>query len=91
METGSRFIIEYSKTALKDLKKLRRSEYWGKAKEILKILMIDPFKNPPPYKALCGEMTGYYSRRINIQHRIIYKVKGYIVEITGCWTHYHEN
>ncbi|MDR1232758.1 MAG: Txe/YoeB family addiction module toxin [Puniceicoccales bacterium] len=84
METGSSFVIEYSKTASKDLKKLRRSEYWEKAKEIIKILMVDPFKNPPPYKELCGEMIGHYSRQINIQYRIVYKVNGCVGEITEC-------
>jgi Txe/YoeB family toxin of toxin-antitoxin system len=91
METGNKFIVEYSKTALKDLKKLKKSRYWEKAEEIIQILMANPFKNPPPYKVLCGEMTGYYSRRINIQHRIVYRVRGCIVEIACCWTHYHEN
>jgi Txe/YoeB family toxin of toxin-antitoxin system len=88
---GNRFTIEYSKAALKDLKKLKKSEYWKKAKEILQILLIDPYQIPPPFERLTGEYVGYLSRRINIQHRIVYRVYGNVVEVAYCWTHYHEN
>jgi Txe/YoeB family toxin of toxin-antitoxin system len=90
MTIGNKFIVEYSKAARRDLKKLSRSEYWAKADAILQLLMVDPFQNPPPYEILSGDMKGYYSRRINVQHRIVYRVNNDVVEISECWTHYHE-
>jgi Txe/YoeB family toxin of toxin-antitoxin system len=81
--------LVFSKQGEKDLRKILKSEYKAKAIEIFDILMVDPFKNPPPFKRLTGEYVGYYSRRINIQHRIVYSVRGNVVEVACCWTHYH--
>jgi Txe/YoeB family toxin of toxin-antitoxin system len=91
MMSGNRFVIEYSKGARRDLKKLAKSEYVKKADAILQLLMVDPFQNPPAYGVLSGDMVGCYSRRINIQHRVVYRVdeNENIVEIVSCWTHYH--
>ena len=103
-----RLILMYkailSKQALKDLEKLKRtgSGYEKKAKELVDVVEEHPFKNPPPYEKLMGDLHGYYSRRINEQHRFVYAVlpndknltdengisyKG-IVHILRMWTHY---
>jgi Txe/YoeB family toxin of toxin-antitoxin system len=87
---NNNYRIFFAIRAKKDLKKLKESAYWGAASKILQILMVDPFQDPPPYEALSGEMVGYYSRRINIKHRIVYRVNDGMVKITQCWPHYHE-
>ncbi len=82
--------ILYSKQALKDSKKIIESGLQEKAKNLISIIKIDPFKNPPPYEKLIGDLSGAYSRRINIQHRLVYQVfeKEKIVRILRMWTHY---
>ncbi|MBN2089019.1 Txe/YoeB family addiction module toxin [candidate division KSB1 bacterium] len=82
--------ILYTKQAQKDAKKLSASGLKPKAEEILKILETDPFKVPPPYEKLLGDLSGAYSRKINIQHRIVYQVlkEEKIVKIIRMWTHY---
>lgn len=82
--------LKFSKYALKDAKKLEESRLDGKAKEILKILRENPYQNPPPYEKLKGDLQGKFSRRINIQHRIIYEVleEERVVKIYRMWTHY---
>jgi Txe/YoeB family toxin of toxin-antitoxin system len=64
----------YTKQAKKDAKKLSESNLKNKAQKILKVLEEDPFKEYPPYEILIGDLTGAFSRRINIQHRIVYQV-----------------
>lgn len=61
-----------------------------KAQELLDIIQVDPFQNPPPYEKLVGDLVGAYSRRINIQHRLVYKVLEVekTVKILRMWTHY---
>jgi toxin YoeB len=82
--------IVYAKQALKDAKKLAENGLKQKAQAILAILADDPFQNPPPYEKLVGDLSGAYSRRINIQHRLVYEVfiKEKIVRVLRMWTHY---
>jgi Txe/YoeB family toxin of toxin-antitoxin system len=80
----------YAKQALKDAKKLAASGLKPKAQELLAILAVDPFQNPPPYEKLVGDLAGTYSRRINIQHRLVYEVfiPENTVRVLRMWTHY---
>ena len=80
----------YSKFALKDAKKLSAAGLKEKTQALLDILEINPFQNPPPYEKLVGDLTGAYSRRINIQHRLVYEIfrKEKTVRILRMWTHY---
>jgi Txe/YoeB family toxin of toxin-antitoxin system len=82
--------LAYSKFALKDAKKLSAAGLRDKAQALLDILEIDPFQNPPPYEKLVGDLRGAYSRRINIQHRLVYEVfrKEKTVRVLRMWTHY---
>lgn len=82
--------IVYTKQAQKDAKKLSSSGLRGKAEKILKVLQENPFLSPPPFEKLVGDLDGAYSRRINIQHRIIYQVikKSKTVKVIRMWTHY---
>ena len=84
------FRLVFSKQALKDAKKLEQAGLDRKAKQLLKILREDPLQNPPPYEKLVGDLTGKYSRRINIHHRMVYKVleEEGIVVVFRMWTHY---
>ncbi|MFA6788622.1 MAG: Txe/YoeB family addiction module toxin [Arcobacteraceae bacterium] len=84
--------ILYSKLALKDAKKLSSANLDNKAKELIKIIRKNPFQNPPPYEKLVGNLNGSYSRRINIQHRVIYEVReeDKVVRISRMWSHYGE-
>ncbi len=83
--------LVFTKQAQKDAKKLARSSGLKKqAEEILNILKINPLKNPPRYEKLIGDLEGAYSRRINIQHRLVYQIieTQKIVKIMRMWTHY---
>jgi len=82
--------LAYSKFALKDAKKLSAAGLKDKAQTLLNILEIDPIQNPPPYEKLVGDLKGAYSRRINIQHRLVYEIlrKEKTVRILRMWTHY---
>ncbi|MGB0372570.1 MAG: Txe/YoeB family addiction module toxin [Opitutales bacterium] len=82
----------YSNQAQRDARKLKRSNLKEKAEAILSIIERDPFGTPPPYEALLGNLKGCYSRRINIQHRIVYEVyeEERKVLILRMWTHYGE-
>lgn len=82
--------LVFAKQALKDAKKLATSGLKPKAQELLAVLVNDPFQNPPPFEKLVGDLAGAYSRRINIQHRIVYEVfaKERIVRVLRMWTHY---
>lgn len=82
--------IAYSKQAMKDAVKLAASGLKPKAQELLTVLASDPFQNPPPFEKLVGDLVGAYSRRINIQHRIVYEVftQEKIVRVLRMWTHY---
>lgn len=82
--------LVYTKQAWKDAKKLTNAGLDIKAKQLLKILEINPFDNTPSYEKLIGDLEGAYSRRINIQHRIVYQVyqKEKVVKVIRMWTHY---
>lgn len=82
--------VVYAKHALKDAKKLSAAGLKEKAQEILEVLAIDPFQNPPAYEKLVGDLDGAYSRRINIQHRLVYEVfkKERTVRVLRMWSHY---
>ncbi len=84
------WVIVYAKHAIKDAKKLAASGLKAKAQQLLAILENDPFQNPPPYEKLIGDLAGAYSRRINIQHRIVYEVflKEKTVRVLRMWSHY---
>jgi Txe/YoeB family toxin of toxin-antitoxin system len=80
----------YTKQAQKDAKKLADAGLKDKARQLLEILKIDPFQNPPPFEKLVGNLYGAYSRRINIQHRLIYEVLTHNkqIKVLRLWTHY---
>lgn len=82
--------IVYSKPALKDAKKISASGLKPKTQELLAILELDPFKNPPAFEKLVGDLQGAYSRRINIQHRLVYEVfePERTVRVLRMWSHY---
>jgi len=82
--------IVYTKQAQSDADRLLKVGFKQKALIILSILEQNPFQNPPPYEKLVGDLLGFYSRRINIQHRIVYKVykKEKIIQVVRMWTHY---
>ena len=82
--------VVYTKQAQKDAKKLASSGFKEKAKELLRVVEINPFQNPPPYEKLVGDLAGAYSRRINIQHRMVYEVfsNEKTVRVLRMWTHY---
>lgn len=84
--------VVYTKQAQKDAKKISRSNLKTKACELINILQEDPFKKPPNYEPLVGDLEGAFSRRINIQHRMVYQVYGKekIVKVIRLWTHYGE-
>jgi Txe/YoeB family toxin of toxin-antitoxin system len=82
--------LVFSKQALKDAKKLKAAGLRPRAEELLEVLRSDPFQNPPPYEKLIGDLSGAYSRRINIHNRLVYEVfaKEKTVRVLRMWTHY---
>ncbi len=80
----------FTKQAQKDAKKLARAGLKKKAQILLEVIAENPFQNPPPYEKLVGDLAGAYSRRINIQHRLVYQVyrKESVIKIIRLWTHY---
>jgi Txe/YoeB family toxin of toxin-antitoxin system len=82
--------LYFTKQAQKDARKLASSGLKPKAQELLEILSKDPFANPPPFEKLVGDLSGAYSRRINIQHRLVYQVleAELAVKVLRLWTHY---
>jgi len=82
--------IIYAKQAQKDAKKLAAAGLKDKALLLLEILKTDPYQNPPPYEKLVGDLAGAYSRRINIQHRLVYQVleSEKQVKVLRLWSHY---
>lgn len=93
------YLVKFSKQAEKDKKLLKGAGLEIKAKELLNVIAENPFKNPPPYEGLVGNLQGFYSRRINLQHRLVYEVypdaitendveyEGAVV-VARMWTHY---
>ena len=82
--------VVFTKQAVKDSKKIAESGLKDKTMALLKIVESDPFQNPPPYEKLIGDLQGAYSRRINIQHRLVYEIlqSERIVRVLRMWTHY---
>ena len=85
-----KFTLVYTKKANKDAKKINSAGYRGKVQELLDVIAVNPYQNPPPYEKLMGDLNGAVSRRINIQHRLVYQVleKQKMVKILRMWTHY---
>lgn len=82
--------LAFTRQAKKDAKKLRGAPLAAKAKELIEIVRLDPFANPLPIEALVGDLRGACSRRINIQHRLVYQVleDQKIVKVLRLWSHY---
>ncbi|HMU66770.1 MAG TPA: Txe/YoeB family addiction module toxin [Cellvibrionaceae bacterium] len=80
----------FTKQAQKDAQKLSAAGLKNKAQELLQIIEANPYQNPPPYEKLVGDLAGAYSRRINIQHRLVYQVlsEEKIIKVLRLWTHY---
>ena len=95
------YLIKYDKQAVKDIKNLKSAKLDSKAKQLIEIIRKDLLQNPPPFEALVGNLSGLYSRRINIQHRLVYEIfneevsdgetiyEG-TVKIIRMWTHYED-
>ena len=85
-----KWTLVYTKQAQKDAKRLSASGLRGNAERLLNILATEPFQVPPPYESLVGNLKGAISRRINIQHRLVYQVlqKEHVVKVLRMWTHY---
>lgn len=84
------FRVVFTKQAQKDVKLLNGAKLVDKAKELVEVIKENPFENPPPYEKLQGDLKGLYSRRINIQHRLVYEVleEEQTIKIIRMWTHY---
>ena len=82
--------LRFTGQAGKDAKKLASAGLKPKAQELLEVLRNNPFQNPPPYEKLVGDLSGVFSRRINIKHRLVYQVleKERVVKVLRMWTHY---
>ena len=82
--------LVYTKQAQKDAKRLTASGLKEKAQELLEVIKENPYRNPPSYEKLVGDLSGAYSRRINIQHRLVYQVyeKENVIKVIRLWTHY---
>ncbi len=84
------YLLVFTKQAQKDAKNLASAGLKSKAQTLLEILEDDPLRNPPPFEKLIGDLAGAYSRRINIQHRLVYQVlqTERVVKVLRLWTHY---
>ena len=82
--------IKFTKQAIKDLELIKFSTLNKKAKNLIEIIKKDPYQTPPPYEKLVGDLKGLYSRRINIQHRLVYEVfeNEKVIKIIRMWKHY---
>ena len=82
--------VEYYKNAVKDIQKLKQNKLDKKAKQLIDLIKENPLQNPPPYEKLIGDLKQYYSRRINIQHRLVYKIneETKTIKILSMWNHY---
>jgi Txe/YoeB family toxin of toxin-antitoxin system len=93
MQGGARLVswqLVFTMQAQKDAKKIAQSGLKPQVNRLLNLLRVDPFQNPPPYEKLVADLSGAYSRRINIQHRLIYQILKDIhtVKVIRMWTHY---
>lgn len=82
--------IEYHKKALKDIEKIKQNKLEKKVRELIEVLRNNPYQTPPAYEKLIGDLRDYCSRRINIQHRLVYQVleEKNVVRILSMWSHY---
>lgn len=82
--------IVYRKKVLKDIPKIKAIKLESKVKKLIEIIKQNPFQNPPPYEKLVGDLAGAYSRRINVQHRLVYQIleEEKTIKILSLWTHY---
>ena len=87
------WVVKFTSNAEKDKKLLKSAGLDDKAKKLLNLIAVNPFQNPPTYEKLVGDLQGYYSRRINLQHRLVYKVYKEIntVVVHSMWSHYGDN
>jgi Txe/YoeB family toxin of toxin-antitoxin system len=85
-----KWTVLFTKQAQKDAKRIAASNLMTQAQRLLDILATNPFQNPPPYEKLVGELSGAISRRINIQHRLVYQVysEERTIKVIRMWTHY---
>lgn len=85
--------IKFTKNAEKDKKLLKGAGLEEKVKKLLNLIAINPYQVPPSYEKLVGDLEGYYSRRINLQHRLVYKVYKEIntIVVHSMWSHYEDN
>ena len=85
-----KWAVVLSRQAVKDATRIKQAGLAAKARQLLEVLESDPFANPPRYEALVGNLKGFYSRRINIKHRLVYAVDidHNIVHVLRMWTHY---
>ena len=86
----NRWRVVFTRQARKDARKLAAAGLKAKAEYLLGVLQADPFQNPPPFEKLVGDLAGAYSRRINVQHRLVYQVytASRTVKVIRLWTHY---
>ncbi len=82
--------IEYHKKAVKEILKLKENNLDKKAKKLVDLIRENPYQTPPPYEKLVGDLQGFYSRRINIKHRLVYQVneEEKKIKIISLWSHY---
>lgn len=82
--------IRYTKQAIKDIDKIKQANQDHKVKNLIEVIRKNPFETPPPYEKLVGDLLGAYSRRINRQYRLVYKidVTNHAIIIIRMWTHY---
>ena len=82
--------LVYTRQAQKDARKISAANMRPRVEKLLDLLRDDPFKTPPPFEKLVGDLSGAYSRRVNIQHRLVYQVleKERIIKVIRMWTHY---
>ena len=85
-----KWTLVYTRQAQKDARKLASSGLKPKAQELLALMAEDPYRKPPPFEKLIGDLAGAYSRRINIQHRLVYQVleDERVVKVLRLWSHY---
>ena len=84
------YTIQYNKNVLKEIQKLKENKLAEKAHKLIEIIKINPYQTPPPYEKLVGDLESYYSRRINLQNRLVYQVieDEKKVRILSAWSHY---
>lgn len=85
-----KYEIYFSKQADKDKKLLKQAGLESKAKELLNIIQCDPYQIPPPYEKLVGNLEMYFSRRISIKHRLVYRVEENKIRVVRMWSHYEQ-